>query len=68
MSDRLYCLALGEVIAEGTPDEVRANPAVIAAYLGTDERAIGRSGTVPQQDQPPRKPPRPRPALAKAES
>src|SRR5690606_6560070 len=23
MSDRLYCLALGQVIAEGTPDEVR---------------------------------------------
>jgi ABC-type branched-subunit amino acid transport system ATPase component len=46
MSDRLYCLALGEVIAEGTPDQVRTNPAVVAAYLGTDERAISRSGTV----------------------
>jgi ABC-type branched-subunit amino acid transport system ATPase component len=66
MSDRLYCLALGEVIAEGTPDEVRANPAVVAAYLGTDERAIVRSGAVPQQPEPPRrKPPRPRPTLAK---
>ena len=66
MSDRLYCLALGEVIAEGTPDEVRTNPAVVAAYLGTDERAISRSGTVPQQPEPPRrKPPRPRPALVK---
>jgi ABC-type branched-subunit amino acid transport system ATPase component/ABC-type branched-subunit amino acid transport system permease subunit len=65
MSDRLYCLALGEVIAEGTPEEVRNNPAVVAAYLGTDERAIVRSGTVPQPPPPRRKPPRPRPALAK---
>jgi ABC-type branched-subunit amino acid transport system ATPase component/ABC-type branched-subunit amino acid transport system permease subunit len=46
MSDRLYCLALGEVIAQGTPDEVRTDPAVVAAYLGTDERAISRSGAV----------------------
>jgi ABC-type branched-subunit amino acid transport system ATPase component/ABC-type branched-subunit amino acid transport system permease subunit len=47
MSDRLYCLALGEVIAEGTPDAVRTDPAVVAAYLGSDERAISRSGKVP---------------------
>jgi ABC-type branched-subunit amino acid transport system ATPase component/ABC-type branched-subunit amino acid transport system permease subunit len=66
MSDRLYCLSLGEVIAEGTPEEVRTNPAVVAAYLGTDERAIVRSGAVPSPPEPPRrKPPRPRPALAK---
>jgi ABC-type branched-subunit amino acid transport system ATPase component/ABC-type branched-subunit amino acid transport system permease subunit len=65
MSDRLYCLALGEVIAEGTPDEVRNNPAVVAAYLGTDERAITRSGKTPSATPPQRKPPRPRPTLAK---
>ena len=44
ISDRVYCLEAGQVIAEGTPQEVRDNPLVIASYLGTDERAITRSG------------------------
>jgi ABC-type branched-subunit amino acid transport system ATPase component/ABC-type branched-subunit amino acid transport system permease subunit len=45
ISDRVYCLEAGRVIAEGAPAAVRADPAVIASYLGTDERAIARSGT-----------------------
>ena len=44
ISDRVYCLELGQIIAEGAPDAVRNDPAVIASYLGTDERAIARSG------------------------
>ena len=44
MSDRVYCLGAGKVIAEGLPEDVRHNPAVVASYLGTDERAIQRSG------------------------
>ena len=43
LSDRVYCLEAGQVIAEGTPDVVRHDPKVVASYLGTDERAIQRS-------------------------
>ncbi len=44
ISDRVYCLEAGAVIAEGSPDQVRRDPLVIASYLGTSEEAIGRSG------------------------
>jgi ABC-type branched-subunit amino acid transport system ATPase component/ABC-type branched-subunit amino acid transport system permease subunit len=44
ISDRVYCLEAGAVIAEGTPRDVRDDPRVVASYLGTDERAINRSG------------------------
>jgi branched-chain amino acid transport system ATP-binding protein len=44
LCDRLVALELGGVIAEGTPREVLAHPAVIASYLGTEDAAIARSG------------------------
>ena len=43
ISDHVYCLELGRVIAQGPPEVVRNDPAVVASYLGTDQRAIERS-------------------------
>ena len=44
LATRLYALETGRVIAEGAPDDVVRDPAVVRSYLGSDPAAINRSG------------------------
>jgi len=37
LADRISVLVYGEVIASGTPQEIRGNKAVQEAYLGTEQ-------------------------------
>jgi len=36
LADRISVLIYGRILASGTPDQVRANPQVVAAYLGDE--------------------------------
>jgi branched-chain amino acid transport system ATP-binding protein len=44
LCSRLHVLNYGKTIGEGSPDEVRSNPAVIQAYLGASAQEGDRAG------------------------
>ena len=50
MSDRVICMADGEIISAGPPDHVRNDPVVVEAYLGGDVTAIERSSVGTEDD------------------
>jgi ABC-type branched-subunit amino acid transport system ATPase component len=48
VADRMIALDFGRLIAQGSPNDVRLNPAVIASYLGVDEDAVAAEEAPPE--------------------
>ena len=46
VADRLVGMVLGHTVVSGTVSEVTTDPRMVAAYLGTTERVLARSGAV----------------------
>jgi ABC-type branched-subunit amino acid transport system ATPase component len=44
LCSRIVVMETGRIVSEGSPDDVRRDPAAVAAYLGASAEAIARSG------------------------
>ncbi|HVC71101.1 MAG TPA: ATP-binding cassette domain-containing protein [Acidimicrobiales bacterium] len=58
----------GEVVAAGSPDEVRGDPGALAAYLGASDEAINVSGPAPASGASPAPSPSPEASPAPSQS
>lgn len=50
LADRIYCLDAGQNLSTGTPEEIKADPKVVEAYLGTptEQAKIDAAGRAPE--------------------
>jgi branched-chain amino acid transport system ATP-binding protein len=53
VADRLVGMVLGHTVVSGSVAEVTSDPRMVAAYLGTSERVLARSGSVTSGKTPP---------------
>ena len=55
LCSQVVVMQTGEVVASGTPDEVRRDPSALAAYLGASDEAINGPARSPRPGRPDRR-------------